>query len=216
MNKNFIKELNRETTYLEFRILTYLECEEKMKIVTHILNFLKHHDFLVNLSIVYYNALRAENIPEHQDVPSLTLDMRDDKFRFKYWDGSKIFWTYHLEDLADVLIQGREDFTALIDKYQPITNILFKNKDENENIKFIRYKYYPMPEVDIEYEIQFFYDVKDTGMADLIMKDIFKQINDLNIDNLAMNIDYSFESKCLPCQKAKEKQNERENMARES
>ena len=31
MNKNFIKELNRDTTYLEFRILTYLECEEKMK-----------------------------------------------------------------------------------------------------------------------------------------------------------------------------------------
>lgn len=31
MNKNFIKELNVETTYLEFRILTYLECEEKMK-----------------------------------------------------------------------------------------------------------------------------------------------------------------------------------------
>ena len=208
MNKNFIKELNRETTYLEFRILTYLECEEKMKIITHVLNFLKDNDFLVNLSIVYYNALRAENMPEHQDVPSLTLDMRDDKFRFKYWDGSKVFWTYHLKDLKDVLIQGRKDFSELINKYQLVTDLLFKIRDENDHIKFVRYEYYPTSDIDIKYEIQFFKDAEDTSIADLIMKEIFKEVNSLPNNDFKMDIDYSFEKGCLPCQKAKEKQNE--------
>lgn len=208
MNKNFIKELNRETTYLEFRILTYLECEEKMKVITHVLNFLKNNDFLVNLSIVYYNALRAENIPEHQDIPSLTLDMRDDKFRFKYWDGSKVFWTYHLKDLKDVLIQGRKDFSELINKYRLVTDLLFKIRDENDDIKFVRYEYYPTSDIDIKYEIQFFKDAEDTNIPDLIMKEIFKEVNSLQNDDFKMDIDYSFEKKCLPCQKAKEKQNE--------
>ena len=204
MNKNFIKELNRNTTYLEFRILTYLECEEKMKKITNILNFLKQNNFLVNLSVVYYNVLRAENMPEREDVPSLTIDLRDDKFRFKYWDGSKTYWTYHTEDLYKILITGREEFSQLIQKYAPITNLLFKIRGENKNIKFVRYKYYPSNNIDISYEIQFFYDVKEKNIADITMKEIFKQINDLNIQDLKMDLNYSFEEKCLPCQKAKE------------
>lgn len=204
MNKNFIKELNRETTYLEFRILTYLECEEKMKNITHIINFLKQNNFLINLSVVYYNALRAENIPEQQDVPSLTIDMRDDKFRFKYWDGSKVFWTYHLEDLADSLINGRKEFSELVDKYQQITDLLFNIAKDNENIKFVRYKYYPIPEVDIRYEIQFLQKVENTNIPDIVMKDIYRQVNALQSEDLVMEIEYSFEQTCLPCQKAKE------------
>jgi hypothetical protein len=213
MNKNFIKELNASTTYLEFRILTYLECEEKMKKITQIINFLKQNNFLINLSIVYYNQLRAENIPEQKNVPSLSIDMRDDKFRFKYFDGAKTYWTYHLDDLFDVLISGREEFSLLVDKYQPITDLLFRIKNENKDVKFIRYRYYPKSDIDIEYEIHFFEQAKDTNVADLTMKEVFRQIDDLKLEDLKMDLIYTFEEKCLPCQRAKEKaQNERKNM----
>lgn len=213
MNKQIIEALNNETTYLEFRILTYLECEEKMKKITQIINFLKQNNFLINLSVVYFNNLRAENMPEQKNVPSLSIDMRDDKFRFKYFDGAKIYWTYHLSDLFDVLLSGREEFSNFINKYEPITNLLFRIKDENKDIKLVRYKYYPKSDIDIEYEIHFFEESKDTNVADLTMKDIFRQINDLNLDDLKMDLIYTFEEKCLPCQKAKEKQNEGKNMA---
>ena len=206
LNKNFIKELNVETTYLEFRILTYLECEEKMKKITQIINFLKQNNFLVNLSIVYYNRLRAENIPEQKNIPSLTIDLRDDRFRFKYFDGAKTYWTYHTQDLFDVLINGREEFSLLVDKYQPITDLLFRIKKENNNIKFVRYEYYPKTDIDIQYEIHFFENAKDTNIADMTMKEIFKQIDDLDLEELQMDLFYTFAEKCLPCQKAKEKQ----------
>ena len=214
MNKNFIKELNANTTYLEFRILTYLECEEKMKKITQIINFLKQNDFLINLSILYYNKIRTENIPERKNVPSLSIDIRDDKFRFKYFDGAKTYWTYHLNDLFDILITGRKDFSDFVDKYQPITDLLFKIKDENKDIKLIRYRYYPHADTDIEYEIHFFNEAKNTNIADLTMKEFYRQINDLKLDDLKIDLIYTFEEKCLPCQKAKEKQNERKNMAR--
>ena len=136
------------------------------------------------------------------------------KFRFKYWNGSQIFWTYHFADLTKVLVQGRESFTDLINKYQPITDLLFYIRDNNENIKFVRYKYYPISEIDIEYEVQFFTEAEDKNIADIVMKDIFNQVNDLQLDDLKMDINYSFEKECIPCQKAKEKQNERENMER--
>lgn len=197
--------MNKDSTYLELRILTYLECEEKMKKITHILNFLQANNFLVNLTIVYYNALRAENIPEYQDVASLTLDMRDEKFRFKFWDGSKVYWTYHLNDLFKILIDGRESFTTLIEKYKPVTNLLFGLKEKN--IKSIRYQYYPTSDIDIQYDIQFIKDAENKNVANFIMKDIFKQIDELNIKDLKMDIDYSFEKECIPCQKKKKEQN---------
>lgn len=155
---------------------------------------------------MYYNRLRAENIPEQKNTPSLTIDLRDDKFRFKYFDGAKTYWTYHTQDLFDVLISGREEFSLLVDKYQPITDLLFRIKNENDNIKFVRYEYYPKANIDIQYEIQFFEDAKDTNIADMTMKEIFKQIDDLDLEELQMDLFYTFAEKCLPCQKAKEKQ----------
>lgn len=197
-------------THLELRILTYLECEEKMKIISRIINFLHENNFSIDLGMVYYNVLRAENIPEQQDVASLTIDMRDEKFRFKFWDGSKIYWTYHLEDLFNTLIDGRKEFLTLVEKYRPITNLLFAL--ENKNIKNIRYQYYPSDNTDIIYSITFVKEAETKNVANFIIKDIFEQINSLNIEDLKMDIDYSFEKECIPCQKRKEKENE--NMGR--
>ena len=83
-NKYFINELGIEATYLELRIFSYLECEEKIKKITEILNFLNSHGFITNLTMLYHSMMRAENMIEHQGVPSLTIDLRDEKFRFKY------------------------------------------------------------------------------------------------------------------------------------
>lgn len=197
--------MNESSTYIELRILTYLECEEKMKKITYILNFLQRHNFLVNLTVIYYNALRSENMPEQQDVPSLTIDMRDEKFRFKFWDGSKVYWVYHLENLFNVLIDGRTEFLQLVNKYKPVTDLLFNLK--NENIKNIRYQYYPSSNIEIQYTVQFIKDAENKNVANFIMKDIFEQINDLKLNDLYMDIDYTFEKECIPCQKKKKEQN---------
>lgn len=214
---NFIKERNIDMTYLELRILTYLECEEKIKKITQILNFLQANDFLVNLTVLYYNAIRAENIYEHQNISSLTIDMRDEKFRFKFWNGSKTYWTYHTSDLFDILVEGRKDFNTLVNKYQNVTSLLMNDvrKQYDEDINRITYTYYPTSDVEILYEIQFKRKVEKENLTDSILKDIFNQITELNIKDLKMDLDYSFEKECLPCQRAKEqRENERKNMER--
>ena len=53
MNKYYINELKNECTYLELRIFSFLECEEKIKKITEILNFLNFHHFLINLTMLY-------------------------------------------------------------------------------------------------------------------------------------------------------------------
>lgn len=212
---NFIKERNINMTYLELRILTYLECEEKIKKITQILNFLQGNDFLVNLTILYHSAMRSENIYEQQNISSLTIDMRDDKFRFKFWNGSKIYWTYHTNDLFDILLEGRKDFNYLVDKYQNVTELLMETIREqyNQYINRITYTYYPSSDVEVLYEIQFKKKVEKENLTDILLKDIFNYINQLNVEDLKMNLDYSFEKECLPCQKAREKrENERKNM----
>ena len=208
MNKYDIKEINSECTYLELRILSYLECEAKMKKITEILNFLARNNFLVNLTRVYYYPVKSEFYSEKYDVQSLTIDLQDDKFRFKYWDGATTYWTYHTQDLFKILIKGRNDFDSLVSKYKPITDLLFDIKEEKTGvIKWVRYKYYPEEDVDILYELEFRKHVEGTDILDNVLNYIHNRINDLGLKDLNMTIDYSFDTECLPCQKAKEAQN---------
>lgn len=211
VNKYFINELGVTATYLELRIFSYLECEEKIKKITEILNFLNHHNFITNLTMLYHSMMRAENMVEHQGVPSLTIDLRDDKFRFKYWDGAKTYWTYHTSDLFIALIHGREDFTALSNTYAPLTRLLFDLKEEyNEDIVSVQYEFYPTGfNVDILYTLKLSSEVKEKNTANLILKRIYDKINTLdNVNTLKFDIDYSFKEKCIACEKAKEKHNE--------
>ena len=83
---------------------------------------------------------------------------------------------------------------------------MFRIKNENDNIKLVRYEYYPKTNIDIQYEIHFFENAKNTNIADITMKEIFRNIDELNLTELQMDLVYTFEEKCLPCQKAKEKQ----------
>ena len=208
MNKYYINELKNECTYLELRIFSFLECEEKIKKITEILNFLNFHHFLINLTMLYHESMRAENMVEHQNTASLTIDLRDDKFRFKYWDGAKTYWTYHLQDLFNILIEGREEFIKLSNKYDPVTKVLFNFKDNHfDQINRITYKYYPSDVVEILYEIQFVDSIKEQHLEDGLLKEIYEVINDLELKNLKIDIDYTFRPKCIPCQKRREREN---------
>lgn len=210
-NKYFINELGVEVTYLELRIFSYLECEEKIKKITEILNFLNNHNFITNLTMLYHSMMRAENMIEHQGVPSLTIDLRDEKFRFKYWDGAKNYWLYHISDLFVCLIHGRQTFEELVDTYAPLTHLLYDFKAKyNEDIIDIVLQYYPTDfDVDICYELKLSQKVKDNNTAGIILQRIYQEINKLdNIHSLSFDIDYSFKEKCIACEKAKEKHNE--------
>lgn len=210
-NKYFINELGVEATYLELRIFSYLECEEKIKKITEILNFLNNHGFITNLTMLYHSMMRAENMIEHQGVPSLTIDLRDEKFRFKYWDGATNHWLYHVSDLFVCLIHGRQTFEELVDTYAPLTHLLYDFKAKyDEDVIDITFQYYPTGfNVDICYELKLSQKVKDNNTVGIILQRIYEEINKLdNIHSLSFDIDYSFKEKCIACEKAKEKHNE--------
>lgn len=210
MYSYFIHERNMDMTYLELRLLLYIDCDLKYKKITEILNFLNHNNFINSLTMLYSENMRAENIPEREDVMSLTIDMRDDKLRFKFWNGASTVWLFHIQDLFDALSTGRENFSILYDKYEPITEILLDFKKRwSTSIYRVSYDYSPESDVEVIYNIIFANEVKDTNYASKILSKINKEIIALGEDitkNLNFDIKYDYQSKeCLPCQKAKEK-----------
>lgn len=210
MNKYHIKELGRDCTYIELRIFSYIECEEKIRKLTEIFNFLNFHDFLVNLTMLYHKEMRAENMIERQDVASLTIDLRDDKFRFKFWDGAKTYWTYHTDDLFNILIEGRREFIALSEKYSPVTKALSDFKDKNDVIFGLSYKYFPTDGIDIRYDILFDQSLKENHGEDQYLKQIYDEIDSLGLKDISIDIDYGFQAHCSPCEEAR-KRRERQN-----
>jgi len=208
--KYFVDELGAPASYIELRILTYIECEKKIEKITEILNFLNNKNFVTNLSMLYHTNMRAENMVEQQNVASLTIDLRDEKFRFKYWDGSQTYWTYHTIDLFDILVEGRKDHENLVAKYEDLTRYIFDFRAKNnDTINRVTYKYYPVEKVDIMYEIQFDTHMKDEqAQVDMILKELFEGISERATEDMAIDVDYTFREKCIPCQKAREQQNE--------
>lgn len=222
MNKYTIKELDdKSCTYLELRILMYIECEKKMNIITDVLNFLNYNSFFTNLTTFYYindeNQIRSENFPERQGVSSLSMDLRDDKIRFKFWDGSKIFWAYHREDLYACMLEGREEFMSLSDKCAPVTDAIFTIKNKfDRDILHVSYKYYPdNTDLDILYHVKFSEYIKEHKMENRMLEDINNEISLLGEDvlnNIKFRIDYSFdEHHCSPCEEARKKREAEQN-----
>lgn len=222
MNKYVIKEIgDKSCTYLELRILMYVECDKKMNLITDILNFLNYNAFITNLTVFYYineeTQIRSENYPEIQGVSSLSIDLRDDKVRFKFWDGSKNFWAYHREDLYNCMLEGREEFMSLYNKCEPITNVIFEMKNKyNRDILHVSYKYYPDDsDLDILYNIKFSQYIKDHNMENRMLQDINNEISLLGSDilnNIKFRIEYNFEEHgCSPCEEARRKREAGQN-----
>ena len=217
MNSYFIKERNMDMTYIELRLLLFIDCEEKYKKITQILNFLNNNGFISHLTMLYSEDMRAENVAERDEIMSLTIDLRDDKMRFKFWNGISTMWLFHVQDVLDALDTGREQFSELYDKYEPLTTLLYDfQKRWNTSIYRISYTYGQDDDNEVIYDIIFTQDVKDTNFASKILDKINKEIITLGkdiTDNLHFTITHSYQDTgCTPCQKARE---EREKQNKE-
>ena len=143
MRTYYIEEKQMEMTYLNLRLLLFVDCDLKYKKITELLNYLNSKGFLVNLTAFYCENVTSESYLEGQDIMSLSIDMVNDKMRFKFWNGASTFWLYHLSDVYDALDTGRNEFSQLYDKYEPVTEVLFDFKRRwRTSIQHISYQYY--------------------------------------------------------------------------
>ena len=204
-----------DMTYLNLRLLLSLDCDLKYKKINRLINFLNNKGFIVNLSIVN-PELTSIYMKEETDIMSLTIEMNNDKMQFKFWNGISALWLYHLDDLFDALETGRNTFSELYDKYEPVTSILFDFKNKwKTSVYSISYNYHPEnDDVDLKYHIVFFEEVKNTKYTNKLLKKIENEINMLGEDvtkDLNFRIEHSFRTTgCLPCQKAKEEREKNE------
>lgn len=200
-------------TYIELRFLTEIECDLKEQKIQDILLFLNKHGFLNCLTIINTN-IRAEDIIEQEDIMSLTIDVRNDKMRFKFWNGSTTFWLFHTQDLFDALYTGREKFIELYDKYEGLTEWILTFKKRWElSIDNISYKYYPDSDIEIVYDIVFTEAMKD-GDYNKILKRLMQEIYVIfsDADDLKFNITHSFKTvTCTPCEQARRECEKNEN-----
>ena len=216
MSTYYIEEYGKELTYLELRLCAVLDCKGRIQKITDILNFLNVHNFLTNLVVAYDDTMRAENFMEKPDVASLTIDMRDDKFRFKYWNGCETLWTYHTEDLFEDIITGHKDYIKIFERYSPVTNAIRDVKKRfKTSIKRMNYTYYPNEDVEISYHLTFTNEVKETQTQNKLLEIINKEILMLGKEvtkDLKFSIDFVFDpNKCIPCEEAKKKREEEKN-----
>jgi len=209
MGEYFIKEYNSNMTLIELRICMFLCCQERIDKITEIMNYLNTNNFLVNLTVMYSDQIRAENIDEKNDLPSLTIDIRDDKFRFKYWNGAKILWLFHTQDLFEALIQQRDNYNVLSEKYTSITEIIFNiQKDFKNSIKNVTYQYYPNDDIEIVYHLVFSQVVKEEKIENQFIKKIYDEIkllDDKFLQDLKFSIEFDFQEVdgCYSCEQAK-------------
>lgn len=214
MNSYYIKERNMEMNYIELRFLMEFDCDLKIEKITEILTFLNKKGFISNL-VAFRTDIRSEDIFEKEDVMSLTIDTRNKKMRFKFWNGMSTMWLFHIVDLFDALDTGREKFASLYDKYEPITDIILSFKKRwSTSIDRISYQYYT-DNADIVYNIIFTNEVRHHQYADVILKKINKEIDIFKEDNsnneFKFKIEYSYnDTVCTPCE-AKKRENLNEN-----
>lgn len=205
MNTYFINELNRDVTYIELRLCLKFGCMECFKKVNQILEFLNRNCFLSSLITIYDISLTAESFQEREDVASLTIDMVNNKMRFKYWNGSEVFWSFNTQELCNILLEQREEYAKIYAKYYPITDTIRSIENRySTSIRRVLYTYYPLENMDIKYLIIFTEDIK--GSEGHLLKKINDEINKLSDEvtkDLKFYIDFDFEDgECIPCKEA--------------
>lgn len=216
MRTYYIEETQTEMSYIELRLLLFVDCDAKYKKITDILNYLRNNDFIINLTTLYCEDLSANDFQEKEDVMSLTIDFVNDKMRFKFWNGASTFWLYHVQDVFNTLDTGRTEFSEVYDKYEPVTDILYEfQRKWRTSIYHVSYQYYP-PDDDVEllYYITFSEEVKNTNYYNKLLSKINREISMLDSEitkNLNFRIKHSFKtSGCLPCEKAREEREKNE------
>ena len=215
MQKYHIAEKDGKVTYIELRLLLQMDCELKYKKVTEILDYLHRHFFIADLTTLYQEGISADNLYEKPNVMSLTIDMINDKIRFKFWDGASVLWLYHVSDVCGALDTGREKFSKIYDKYEPVTEVLMNFKSRwTTSIYHISYQYYPDDEIEVVYHIIFTEEVKNADFTNILIEKIYKEILMLGKDFVDLNfrIEHSFKpSSCKPCEQARKEREKLEN-----
>lgn len=216
MRTYYIEEKQADMSYIELRLLLFIDCDKKYRKITDILNYLMNNDFLINLTTLYCEDLSADTFVEKEDMMSLTIDEVNNKMRFKFWNGASVFWLYHVKDVFDALDTGRNEFSDLYDKYEPVTEVLYNfQRRWKTSIYHVSYQYYPSDDdVELIYYITFSEEVKNTNYSNKLLSKIEKEIQMLGsnvTENLNFRIKHSFKtSGCTPCQKAKEEREKNE------
>lgn len=212
--KNFIQEYEKEMTYIELRILTDIDCEPKYGKIHELLAFFAEENFLAHLTYYLHDGPTAEDFTETQNKMSLTIDMLKERMRFKFWNGATAQYLYHISDLFYALKTGRENFTELYDKYEPVTEALFDFAHKWKNsIYNVSYKY-DDDDFDIIYKITFTNDVKERDYATIMLSKINKAISDLGeeiTNDLNFKLIHDFKSGCSPCEEARRRREEIES-----
>lgn len=188
---------------IELRILTFLECELKNDKIQEILNFFERYDTEVLLKVVKhsYGASDPLNIPECADTPSLTIDLKNDTLRFKYWNGFKTYWTYHIKDLFESIEDGNKEYEELFNKYNLVGNFIWDWTQQYSNeIYDVRYKYYPEDDIDIAYKIIFDSSMENSPKVGILMDELFKLITD-KFSDLKMTLTHRIKMRCDACEK---------------
>lgn len=211
--KNFIKERDKEMTYLELRILTMIDCKPKHEKITELINFLKRNDFLCNLTYMLEDA-KSDNFTEFNNRMSISVDLINEKLRFKFWNGASTQYLYHVSDLCNALDTGREEFTELYDKYEPVTEALYEFARKWQNsIYSISYDYLA-DKFDIIYTVTFTQDVKERDYTNIMLSKMSKEIEKLGTDvtkDLNFKLIHEFKSTCTPCEQARKERERRES-----
>lgn len=209
MNKYFIQEYNADMVLIELRICAFLCCEGRIKKITEILNYLNTNGFITNLVLMYDDSIRAENIDEFDNIQSLTIDIRNDKFRFKYWNGNEVLWLFHTQDLFESLVSNEINYLQLSKKYQPIMDILYDIQNNFTTIlKDIRYNYYISGDEEVVYHLIFFKDAEETHLENMVLEEFNKRVQQLDADlkqelKFVINFDFDKKSECSTCEQAR-------------
>ena len=216
MRAHYIEEKGVEMTYIELRLLLPMDCDLKYRKITEILEYLHRHFFIADLTMLYQEGMSADNLYEKPNVMSLTVDMVNDKIRFKFWNGASVLWLYHVSDVCDALDTGREKFSKIYDKYEPVTEVLMNFKSRwTTSIYHISYQYYPDEEIEVVYHIVFTEEVKNADFTNILIEKIHKEILMLGKDfvkDLNFRIEHSFKtSTCTPCEQARKEREALEN-----
>ena len=199
-----------QMSIIELRICMYLDCKGRIDKITQILNYLNQNGFLTNLVLMYDDAIRAENIEEMPDLPSLTIDIRDDKLRFKYFNGSRTLWLFHTDDLFKALLEGRKEYEEVVDKYRPVTQVLLDvQSDYKTSIKRVSYRFYPNLYTEVAYDLLFSSQIKEQAMESELLTEINNRLSQLEEKDLKFSINFDFEDrKCTACEKNEKRNRE--------
>lgn len=216
LRNNLIYNDDITIKYIELRICLLLDCEEKYKKITKIIDWLHENNYCTDLRLLYTQEIRSENIDEKISIPSISIDSRDNYLRFKYFDGEDVYWVYHTKDLLNLIQDKENNISKKIQKYQFMINIL-NDLQKKFSEDFISLSYdFPIED---EEEILFMLYLKEIpGM------DIFKIILDLFFkefymceeskqDDLKFIIKHKIveEKKCTACEEARKRKEKNEN-----